>query len=264
MSDLAQYLASSRLAGQVATPIRSCLDNCKKLVAGEPDYTFGLSDWRRATYDDAVAALQACGVDFGASEDPDTTPFVDPAVASAAVERQREAVARWAAQRARVLLATGHAFALLTHYQTIAEALAAAGCTILQPLDSRRDVLQTPDGLACSIRYFRGVASLVIHGALQHTHRAEYMEAMLDDVGGPQAVDAVVGDHGFAGAAVEAGIDTISIADVNDPALPLAQVRGRTAGVLVIDDGLNPASYEPITRHLLSGFPAEAAGRYRG
>jgi hypothetical protein len=35
-------------------------------------------------------------------------------------------------------------------------------------------------------------------------------------------------DHGFAGAAIERGIPTLSIADVNDPALPLAQLRGRT------------------------------------
>jgi hypothetical protein len=44
----------------------------------------------------------------------------------------------------------------------------------------------------------------------------------------------------MAGAAIERGIPTLSIADVNDPALPLAQVRGRTDGVLPIDDNLAP------------------------
>jgi hypothetical protein len=58
------------------------------------------------------------------------------------------------------------------------------------------------------------------------------MQNMLKEVDG---IDLVIADHGFAGAAVEAGLPTLSIADVNDPALPLAQARGRTDGVLVIE-----------------------------
>ena len=34
--------------------------------------------------------------------------------------------------------------------------------------------------------------------------------------------DLVFADHGFAGAAIERGVETISIADVNDPALLVA------------------------------------------
>ncbi|MFN2502890.1 MAG: phosphatase, partial [Acidimicrobiales bacterium] len=46
-----------------------------------------------------------------------------------------------------------------------------------------------------------------------------YMESMLETLGGRQEVDAVIGDHGFAGAALEAGIPTYAIADANDPGL---------------------------------------------
>ncbi len=59
------------------------------------------------------------------------------------------------------------------------------------------------------------MGALFADGALHHTHRGEYMEAMLDGVGGAAGVDLVVADHGFAGAAIEAGITTLSIADVN-------------------------------------------------
>jgi hypothetical protein len=90
------------------------------------------------------------------------------------------------------------------------------------------------------------------------------MELMLAEAGGRDGVDAVVADHGFAGAAVEAGILTVSIADVNDPALPLAQARGRTAGVLVIDDGLNPLLYEPLTETIVDGFPGRGSGTLSG
>ncbi len=47
-------------------------------------------------------------------------------------------------------------------------------------------------------------------------------------------------DHGFAGAAIEAGVETLSIADVNDPALIVAQAQGRTDVVVVMDDHVDP------------------------
>ena len=249
--DLTAHLARSRLAGQVATPVGHCVANIRKMLTGDPDCTFGLSGWRQATFDDAVEALHDCGVTL--AEDPEALPTVDPAVAAAAADRHRRGLAEVAAAQGRVLLATGHAFALLPHYQAIARALEAAGCTLLQPFDSRRENFRAVNGEPASIRYFSGVAALVVHGNIVHTHRPDYMEALLADAGGRRRVDAVFADHGFAGAAVEAAIPTYSIADVNDPALPLAQRHGRTAAVVVIDDGLSPSVYEPLTAAILGG-----------
>lgn len=248
--DLAAHLVASRLAGPVATPVGVCIENARKLLANDPDYTFGLTVGRGAAFDEVMDALRACGVSL--SEDAAALPIVDPAVAVAALERHRRGFAGLAACQGRVLLATGHAFALLPHYQRIAAMLRAAGCTVLQPLDSRRGLFTAPDGRrTASVRFLGGVGSLIVHGDIVHTHRATYMEALLAEVGGPSGVDVVFGDHGFAGAAVEAGVETYSIADVNDPALPLAQWRGRTDGVLVIDDGLNPSVYEPVTSAII-------------
>ncbi|MDQ4096938.1 MAG: phosphatase [Actinomycetota bacterium] len=265
---LAEHLVESRLAGSVATPVKSCLDNSRRMIAGEPDYTFGLSDWRHATYDDALAALLGCGVALvdpdGRAEDPAVTPVVDPSFALAAIHHHRTVLSQVAVARGRVLFGTGHAFSLLPHYSGLARALAGAGCTILEPLNGQHHAVRTPEGDPASIRYFDGVASLVSHGALLHTHRPDYMEAMLAELGGPGSVDLVVGDHGFAGAAVERGIQTLSIADVNDPALPLAQARRRTDGVLVIDDGLNPVIYEPLTAVMLDGFSVDGTGTKDG
>jgi hypothetical protein len=39
---------------------------------------------------------------------------------------------------------------------------------------------------------------------------------------------------------------------VNDPALPLAQARGRTDGVLLVDDGLPPHLFAPVTEAVLA------------
>jgi hypothetical protein len=198
-----------------------------------------------------MEALRACGVSL--AEDPAALPVVDAETAVDAIGRHRRGFAAAAAARSRVLFATGHAFALLSHYQALAAGLAAAGCTILEPLDGSRDLFSATAGRSASIRYYGGVAAIVIHGDIEHTHRATYMEALLAEVGGASGVDVVFADHGFAGAAVEAGVETYSIADVNDPALPLAQWRGRTDGVLVIDDGLNPAVYEPVTAAIADG-----------
>jgi len=249
--DLAAHLVASRLAGTVATPVGACVDNARKMLAGDPDYTFGLSLWQGATFDEAIDALRACGVSL--AEDPAALPYVDPDVAVTALARHREGFARAAAARSRALFATGHAFALLPHYQALAAGLAAAGCPVLQPLDGSRALFSASAGRSASIRYYGGVAATVVHGDIEHTHRAAFMEAMLEDLGGAAGVDVVFADHGFAGAAVQAGIETYSIADVNDPALPLAQWRGRTDGVLVVDDGLNPRVYEPLTAAIGDG-----------
>ena len=42
------------------------------------------------------------------------------------------------------------------------------------------------------------------------------------------------------------GVETISIADVNDPALLVARAQGRTEHVLVFDDHVGPEDYWPV------------------
>ena len=64
-----------------------------------------------------------------------------------------------------------------------------------------------------------------------------------------EAPDLVFADHGFAGAAIEAGVETIAIADVNDPALLVAQGTGPDSSTsLVFDDHVDPNDYWPCSR----------------
>ncbi|MDP9242873.1 MAG: phosphatase, partial [Actinomycetota bacterium] len=67
--------------------------------------------------------------------------------------------------------------------------------------------------------------------------------------------DLVFADHGFAGAAIEAGIETVSIADVNDPALLVAKAKGRTDAVIVMDDNVRPDAYWPVFQELVAKLP---------
>ncbi|HEX2024062.1 MAG TPA: phosphatase [Acidimicrobiales bacterium] len=248
---LLDHLVASRLVGNVATSVQNSLANCGHLVDGHPDYTFGLSDWHDADFPEAVAAMEAAGGRPHGGGAADGGAAIDPEAALAAIERHRDALAPFlAGGGGRVLVATGHPFALLAHYAALSRSLAEAGNRVLRPLEGQRDRLRTPDGRRASIRYLDGVACLYQDAALKHTHRPYPMEAMLEVVGAG-GVDLVVADHGYAGAAVERGIPTLSIADVNDPALPLAQARDKTDGVLVIDDGLDASLFRPVTAAIL-------------
>jgi hypothetical protein len=247
---LRTHLVATRLTGRVATSPSSTLQSCSRLVAGEPGYTFGLSDWRDATLREAVDAVRSvCGGDPGGSEDLDGEGFIDPSATLQGIAHHRHALARAAAAGLRVVLATGHPTGLLGHYTALARALQQAGCVLRIALDDTT-IRTGADGGRRDLRFIDGVACVSDGGSLRHTHRSDYMEALLDALGGE--VDLVVGDHGMAGAAVEAGIRTLSIADVNDPALPLAQLRGRTDGVLPIDDNLAPRLFVPVTAAMLS------------
>lgn len=252
VASLRHHLVAVRLAGRVQTPPRSSLGNCARLLSGDPNYTFGLSDWRHATFDEVVAAVRAAGGSrLGEAAREDEDGFIDPDATLAGIRTHRDALAEFVvAGGGRVVLATGHPV-LLAHYAELARALLGAGCSVLRPLEGEHDRLRTADGRACSIGYVDGAAVLAYDGGFHHTHRPDYMEAMLEELGGAEAVDLVVADHGFAGAAIEAGIPTLSIADVNDPALPLAQARRRTEGVLLIDDGLDPPLFKPVTAAML-------------
>ncbi|MGH8907705.1 MAG: phosphatase [Egibacteraceae bacterium] len=251
-SDLRAHLVASRLAGRVATTRGSTRGNCRKLAEGDPDYTFGLSDHRTATAEDALEAVRAlCGGDPTAGGDREPS-WIEPDATLKAIERHRQRLAEFSGGGGRVLLATGHPTGLLAHYATLGRVLAAGGCLVLTPRDETWVAKDWRDE-NLSIRFVDGVGCVSDGGSLRHTHRSMFMEAMLDALDGSGgAPDLVIGDHGMAGAAIERGVPTLSIADVNDPALPLAQHRGRTDAVLPIDDNLSPRLFIPVTAAMLS------------
>ena len=78
------------------------------------------------------------------------------------------------------------------------------------------------------------------------------LEAASRDGGPP---DLVVADHGWAGAAAQAGIETVGFADSNDPALFVGEAEGKVAVAVPLDDNVLPASYAPLAAYLLAGLP---------
>ncbi len=68
------------------------------------------------------------------------------------------------------------------------------------------------------------------------------MELLLEGEPWP---DLVLGDHGFAGAAIERDIPTIAVMDINDPALAIAHAEKKDVVIVPMDDNRAPRSYEP-------------------
>jgi hypothetical protein len=109
------------------------------------------------------------------------------------------------------------------------------------------------------VRYVGGVAVASDMGNLNHTHSAQPMRgvlAALAEAGEPPP-DLVVADHGWAGAAGQAGITTVGFADSNDPALFVGEAEGKIAVAVPVDDNVPPHLYAPMTGYLLhaAGLP---------
>lgn len=59
--------------------------------------------------------------------------------------------------------------------------------------------------------------------------------------------DLVVADHGWAGVAADRGIDTLGLADCNDPALFVAEHEGKPIVTVPLDDNVPPQHYDPLS-----------------
>jgi Phosphatase len=146
-------------------------------------------------------------------------------------------------------------------HQPVARALAATGTEIMTPAMGWTYDLATYNGRVIrEIRYVGGVAMVSTRGELNHTHSPRPMEAMLAELvtaGGPMP-DLVVGDHGWCGAAGEAGLVSVGFADSNDPALFVGEDEGKVAVAVPLDDNVAPQLYDPMTAFLLHAAGLDA------
>jgi histidinol phosphate phosphatase hisN-like protein len=247
--DLREHLVATRIAGSVQTPVWDVLRKAEHVAAGDVEHCFGLSGMSRYSREDVLEQVR---LQFGWTHTPggpdDGPTFIDPDLLLAELDRAAERLARAGREGQRVLLASGHPTGVMALHQQVGMALRAAGAKLLRPADGQRLSL---DGTRRMVRYVLDVAVLSSGANLYHTHDSRPMELVLDNVDG---VDLVVGDHGWAGAAAERGLDVIGIADVNDPALPMAKAEGRASIVLGMDDNVLPRHYEPVADLLTAGL----------
>jgi histidinol phosphate phosphatase hisN-like protein len=247
--DLAEALLGCAAAGPDCSHDRAnVLWKVERMVSGDPDGQFGLSGLTGFAVQEVLAMIgEEAGFDpkiFGDGEGP--VP-IDPHRVLSACRAAGSRLADAARRGEQVVLATGHPSGLPLLYMAVAELIEHHGVVLLRPAEGSqwREL-----GRRREIRYFHGVAMLSDRASTLHTHSPGPMQAMLQEAG----PDLVFADHGFAGAAIEAGIDTLSIADVNDPALVVAKWQGRTDTVIVMDDNVRPETYWPCFQAIAEPF----------
>jgi hypothetical protein len=258
---LRQQLLDTRIAGDIATPRENNLDKYRMFAAGLARARFGLESSTTWSVDDVVALMAR---KVGVSADPDHRQGgdrIDPDLTISGLTRMAARLAAAAGPGRRVIVATGHPAGLLAVHQPLARALAAAGTEILTPAQGWTYELVMRSGpVTREIRYVGDVAMVSTRGELNHTHSPRPMQAILAELAaaGADPPDLVLADHGWAGAAAQAGITSVGFADSNDPALFVGELEGKVAVAVPLDDNVAPHLYAPLTAFLLHAAGLDA------
>ena len=250
--ELVRGLLDGRIAGPgVSHPMDNVLRNIRLCIEGDPDKQFGMSGIAGAMTEEAVLGLVGRAAGFVPDPDRRDGPVpVDPELVLEACEAVGDRLAHAVRRGERVVLATGHPVGLAHLYIEVGRALRARGVRVIQPFEA--EPWQEPGRHhRWEVRYLEGVAMLTDGASMKHTHSGEPVRLMIAE----ERPDLVFADHGFAGGAIEAGVDTVSIADVNDPALLVAREQGRADTVIVMDDNVRPEDYWPCFQAIVARLP---------
>lgn len=243
---LRDYLLETLLAGPTKTTRENAVRNAELLAAGDPDKMLGFSFEELDPQEvmDAVAALCGCSPSLDERDGPG---YIDPDWTLDELEAMAARLAAAARRGESVLLCTGHPTGPLPLYQAVSRALAEAGCKVLTPREGDR-LGPNHGGRRLRVLYLDGVGVLSDGASLLHTHMATPMEALLE---GGEPPDLVMADHGFAGAAIERGLETVAFNDINDPAIAVAKARRKIDVVVPLDDNVPPSLYQPLAEVLI-------------
>lgn len=243
LSEVKEALVAAGICGPHQSHSRD--NNISKIHAmleGDEDGSFGLSGLDKYSAHEILeflAEVTGCSPDIAVLDGVDT---IDPELTVRGIVAAAEKLAHEARRGSLLLVTTGHPTGLLEHHIRVADAYRAAGGKLLL---LREEESFTIARRQAEVRYIGGVGCLADWGQLKHTHASSAMEALLEAEPWP---DVVLGDHGFAGAAIERGISTIAVMDINDPALAVAWAEGREVTLVPMDDNRPPRLYEPSWR----------------
>lgn len=234
-------LVETQLTGRLAHNSRKGVEHAvQRLIANDPYWSLNLQLVMEAGLDAGevlsrlITSLGLTRSEFEARDDASINPERTAQQLFAALNKLH-AVAR---DGGSILLATGHPGSLLESYRLLGDWLQNSGGKIWE---------LPPHTLSRSGHYLDMVGGVVVlsdEGALVHTHSDE---GLRERFGLQDKPDIVVADHGFAAAAIDAGLQTVAIYDVDDPALPLAA----TLCDHVIDVPLNDNQTNLYTAHAL-------------
>jgi hypothetical protein len=205
------------------------------LLEHDENNTFGMESLLAAvTFDEAYEAVTH---QLGNPPDREETPgrgCIDPARTATGLVEAGERIGNVARARGRLVFATGHPGAMILYYLGLVRWAEELGGTTVTAKTRGRYQKGT------SLDWAGRVGTLGDGASLFHTHDPEPMR---DVLGQTDPVDLVVADHGFAGAAIAAGVPTVVVMDTNDPAFAVVAARGADVTVVPMDDNRPLNSY---------------------
>ena len=205
------------------------------LLEADENNTFGMEELLRGV--SFEEAYDAVSYQIGNPPDSEETPergCIDPARTAAGLVEAGERIRDVAGAGGRLVFATGHPGALLLYYLDLSRWAEELGGEVLTANARGRYEKGR------SLDWAGWVGTLGNGASLFHTHSPEPMRGVLRELG---VFDLVVADHGFAGAAIAAGVPTVAVMDTNDPALALVAGRGADLTVVPMDDNRPLNSY---------------------
>lgn len=242
LADVKRRLLKASIAGRHTSHTRqNAISKLHALVEGDPDGAFGLSgmqDLDPSAVLGYLSELTGCSSDIEDIEGWDT---IDPDKTIAGIVTAAERLAEAARSGSTLLTCTGHPTGMLEHNIRVVDAYRRAGGKPVV-LREEEEFPVGHKGKFAQVRYTGSVGCLADWGALKHTHMPTAMEVLLEKQPWP---DLVFADHGFAGAAIERGIPTIAVMDINDPALAAAWGLGRDVTIIPMDDNRPQRLYSP-------------------
>lgn len=188
-----------------------------------------------------MALLNGCSANL---LEMDGDGYIEPRLTLAGMKQAAEKIRQVCARQGRILFGTGHPGAMLGFYFELIKLVRGLGGVVVCPgsgLEVRRyrctdcglhDVVEQVD-------YVGDVATVTNGEIILHRHDGKPCELVIDaaqQAAGP--LDLVIGDHGFAGAAIVAGLSVIAIMDTNDPALAASRLLGFDPIIIPMDDNL--------------------------
>lgn len=239
---LEHALVRARIAGPATHPLDNVRGNAQMLLDRDADKEFGLRGLQEGLTLEGVLDLVEAAAGAPIDREARTGQVqIEPGTILRACAAAAPRLVGARERGERVVLATGHPTGLAHLYVALARWLAGGGAKVITPGAGARwrEPRLAHDWI---VEAWGGVMALTDGSEPRHTHWPDAMHRILE----ADRPDLVFADHGFAGAAIEAGIETISIADVNDPALIVAKAQGRTEHVLVFDDHVEPQDYWPV------------------
>jgi hypothetical protein len=214
------------------------LEALRGLLHGDPSPTLGIATVERVAFKEALEAVASV---TGNAPDLDLITgggYIAPTATLRGLEEAARRIADVAERGGRFLVATGHPGSLLLFCMELARLIRSWGGEVAEPA---RGVWVPPN---LTLDYLAGVAVTTDGRSLPHTHDYRPMELMLQET---EHVDLVIGDHGYAGAAINAGVPVVTLVDTNDPVPAVARRLGADVTIIPADDNLTPSSYLPLT-----------------